>query len=186
MENQTSKKRGWIIGLAVAALFTIIVAVMWVSASNSEVRLRNRAEAQEQVCKNNFDNMFKQIAQIAQVADQYKESFKEIYPQLIEGRYKGDSGTLMKWIQESNPNFDTKLYSKLVDVIEAKRDGFQHEQDKLADIVREHKDLLGTWPSSMFVGGREPLKVTFVSSAKTKETYTTGEENDIEVFPTKK
>lgn len=185
MENQSTKKRGWLIGAAVGALFIIIVAIMWVSASNSEVRLRNKAEAQEQVCKNNFDNMFKQIAQVAQVADQYKETFKEIYPALIEGRYKGDQ-TLMKWVTESNPNFDTKLYSKLVDIIEEKRDDFQHQQDKLADIVREHKDLLGTWPSSMFVGGREPLQVTFVSSANTKEVYRTGEENDIEVFPTKK
>jgi hypothetical protein len=185
MENEKKSKKGLIIGISVAALLVLIVAIMGVSSSNSEVRLRNQAEAQEQVCKNNFDNMFKQIAQVAQVADQYKETFKEVYPALIEGRYKGDQ-TLMKWVTESNPNFDTKLYNRLVDIIEAKRDGFQHEQDKLADIVRAHKDLLGTWPSSMFVGGREPLHMTFVSSSKTKETYRTGEENDIDVFPTKK
>jgi hypothetical protein len=179
------KNKGLFIGIGAFLLLGIIVLIMGVSASNSEVRLRNQAEAQEQVCKNNFDNMFKQIAQVAQVADQYKETFKEVWPSIIEGRYKGDQ-TLMKWVTESNPNFDTKLYNRLVDIIEAKRDGFQHEQDKLADIVREHKDLLGTWPSSMFVGGRPALAVTFVSSGKTKEVYRTGEENDIDVFPTKK
>ena len=181
MENPTKSKKGLYIGLAIAAFFAIIVTIMGVSASNSEVKLRNRGEAQEQVCKNNFDNMFKQIAQVAQVADQYKQTFKEVYPALIEGRYKDDK-TLMKWVAESNPNFDTKLYDKLIDIIESKRDGYQHEQDKLADIVREHKDLLGTWPSSMFVGSRLPLNVTFVSSAHTKEVYRTGEENDIDVF----
>lgn len=182
MENQTKSKKGLYIGLAVAAFLGIVLLVMGISASNSEVRLRNQGEAQEQVCKNDFDAMFKKIAQIAQVGDQYKETFKEVYPALIEGRYKDDGNVLMKWVQESNPNFDTKLYDKLVDVIESSRDGFKHQQDKLADIVREHKDLLGTWPSSMFVGGRPPLNVTFISSGKTKEAYRTGEENDIDVF----
>ena len=182
MENQTTSKKGLYIGLAVGAFLILIAFIMGINASNGEVRLRNQAEAQEQVCKNNFDAMFKKIAQIAEVSDQYKQTFKEIYPALIEGRYKNDGNTLMKWIQESNPNFDTKLYSKLIDVIESSRDGFKHEQDKLADVVREHKNLLGMWPSSMFVGGRPPLQMTFVSSSKTKETYRTGEENDIDVF----
>lgn len=185
METEKKSKKGLFIGIAILALFGIIALIMGVSTSNSEVRLRNKGTAQEQVCKNNFDNMFKQIAQVAQVADQYKETFKEIYPALIEGRYKNDGNTLMKWIQESNPNFDTKLYDKLINIIEAKRDSFQHEQDKLVDIVREHNDLLGTFPSSLFVGGRPPLAVTFVSSSKTKETYRTGEENDIDVFQKK-
>lgn len=182
MENQPKSKTGLYIGLAVAALFAIIITIMGVSASNSEVKLRNKGEAQEQVCKNNFDAMFKKIAQIAEVADEYKQTFKEVYPALIEGRYKNDGNALMKWIQESNPNFDIKLYDKLIDVIESSRDEFKHEQDKLADIVREHKDLLGTWPSSMFVGGRPPLELTFVTSSKTKEVYRTGEDNDINVF----
>lgn len=179
------KNKGLIISLAVGVFFAIVIGSMYVSASNGEIELKNQGTAQEQVCKNNFDAMFKKIAQIAEVSDQYKETFKEIYPALIEGRYKNDGNALMKWIQESNPNFDTKLYSKLVDVIESSRDSFKHEQDKLADIVREHNNLLEKWPSSMFVGGRPKLNVTFVSSGKTKEVYRTGEENDIDVFKKK-
>lgn len=185
MDTQNKSKKAIYISLAVAALFTLIVVIMGIVANNSEAKLRNKAEAQEQVCKDNFDNMFKSIAQVAQVADEYKETFVEIYPSLIEGRYNDDN-VLMKWVTESNPDFDTRLYQQLIDVIEAKRDGFTHEQDKLADIVREHKDLLDTWPSSMFVGDEEPLNVTFISSEKTKETYRTGEENDIDLFPDKK
>ena len=179
------KNKGLVIGLVAVAFLAIIVTSMWVNASNSEIDLKNQGLAQEQVCKNNYDAMFKEIAQIAEVSDQYKETFKEIYPALIEGRYKNDGNTLMKWIQESNPNFDTKLYSKLIDVIESKRDGFKHEQDKLADIAREHNNILEKWPSSMFVGNRPKLAITFVSSAKTKEVYRTGEENDIDLFKKK-
>lgn len=181
MENQTNSKRGLFIGLAVGAFFVLIIIMMGVSASNSEIELKNQANAQEQVCKNNFDAMFKEIATAAQVTDQYKETFSKVYPELIEGRYKDDK-TLMKWVTESNPNFDTKLYDKLIDIIESKRDGFKHEQDKLADVVREHNNILEKWPSSMFVGGRPKLEVVFVSSAKTKDTYRTGEENDIDPF----
>ncbi len=179
------KNKGLLIGLLVSAFFAITIGFMYVGASNDEIELKNQGTEQEQVCKNNFDGMFKKIAQIAEVGDQYKETFKEIYPALIEGRYKNDGNTLMKWIQESNPNFDTKLYSKLIDVIESSRDSFKHEQDKLADIVREHNNILEKWPSSMFVGGRPKLNVTFVSSGKTKEVYRTGEENDIDVFKKK-
>lgn len=182
MENQTKSKKGIYLAVAIVAFLALIIFMVGIGASNDEVKLRNKATGQEQVCKNNFDDMFKKIAQIAEVADQYKQTFKEIYPALIEGRYKNDGNTLMKWIQESNPSFDIKLYDKLIDVIESSRDGFKHEQDKLADIVREHSDLLGTFPSSVFVGGRPALSVTFVSSAKTKDTYRTGEENDIDVF----
>lgn len=186
MENQKSKK-GWIIGGVSAVLVVVVVVViffMYAFASNQEVRLKNQANSQEQLCKNNFDNMFKTIAQVAQVSEQYKESFKEIYIPLIEGRYK-DENLLMKWVTESNPNFDTKLYDKLIDVIESKRNGFELEQRKLVSVVQEHTNLLETMPSSWFVGGRPHLQVTYITSGKTKEVYRTGEDNDIDLFPKK-
>jgi hypothetical protein len=182
-ENKSSKK-GWFIGGGIALCVISTLFIMYAVTSNSEVRLKNQAGAQEQICKNNFDNMFKTIAQTAQVSEQYKESFKEIYLPLIEGRYK-DNNLLMKWVTESNPNFDTKLYDKLVDVIESKRNGFELQQNKLVSIVQEHNNLLETMPSSWFVGGRPHLNVTYITSAKTKEVYRTGEDNDIDLFPKK-
>jgi hypothetical protein len=184
MENTNSKtKRNWLIGGGLAAL-AFIIFMMYATTSNKEVRLRNKGGAQEQLCKNNFDNMFKTIAQVAQVSEQYKESFKEIYIPLIEGRYK-DQNLLMKWVTESNPNFDTKLYDKLVDIIESKRNGFEMEQKKLVSILEDHNNLLETMPSSWFVGGRPHLQITFITSAKTKEVYRTGEDNDLDLFPKK-
>lgn len=187
MENQEKQKskKNWFIGGGIALFLGIVLFFMYANASNTEVKLKNQAIAQEQLCKHNFDNMFKTIAQVAQVSEQYKESFKEIYLPLIEGRYK-DENLLMKWVTESNPNFDTKLYDKLVDVIESKRNGFELEQKKLVSVVQEHTNLLETMPSSWFVGGRPHLQVTYITSGKTKEVYRTGEDNDIDLFPTKK
>ena len=68
------------------------------------------------------------------MTDEYKEAFREIYPQLIEGRYSQGDGSLMKWIQESNPNFDTSLYKDLMNSIEVERTYFAAEQKKMLDI----------------------------------------------------
>jgi hypothetical protein len=165
--------------------------ITWVVKSNKEVKLRNKVLAQQDVCKEFYDNMFKSIAQVAEVADvkmeKSKEAFKEIYPALIEGRYSGEKGgALMKWVTESNPQFDLNaagsLYDKLANVIEAKRSEFFMEQKKLTSYQQEHKNILQTWPGSWFLAGRDTVPVTIITSAKTKEVYATGEENDIQIF----
>ncbi len=165
--------------------------IVYVTKSNKEIKLRNEVQAQQKACEAIFDNMFKSIAQIAEVADvkmdKSKEAFKEIYPSLIEGRYNGDKGgALMKWITESNPQFDLNaagsLYDKLANVIEAKRNEFYMEQKKLLSFNNEHKNILQTWPGSWFLSSRDTISINIVTSAKTKEIYSTGEENDISIF----
>src|SRR5690606_5717075 len=111
---------------------------MWVNYSNADVDLQNRFKAQSKVNEAFFDKMFKILQQKAGVASEYKESFKEIYQPLIEGRYSKDEGLLMKWIQESNPTFDASLFKDVMQSIEAERTGFFKEQEKLIDIKREH------------------------------------------------
>lgn len=164
-----------------------IIAIYGISISNEEIETRNLGIAQQDNCKGYFDKMFKILKQQAGVTDQYKEAFKDIYPKLMEGRYGNENGgTLMKWIKESNPNFDIKLYDKLMNSIEAQREGFLNEQKKLISINNKHQNLLKRFPSKLFVGKREPLDIQIITSSVTKNVYATGEENDIELFPTKK
>jgi hypothetical protein len=115
-----------------------------------------------------------------------KEAFKEIYPALIEGRYSSDSdGSLMKWIQESNPTFDiasaANLYDELVVVIESNRKEFFIEQQKLIDLKRENDVLLNTFPGTWFLDS-DPIEITIIESEYTKEVFATGEENDIKIY----
>lgn len=162
-----------------------IFALMYMGANNKEVKLAEQIKAQQSVCEAFYDKLWKIISQKAQVAEQYKNTFKEIYPQLISGRYANDGGTLMKWIQESNPTFDVSLYKDLSASIEGERAGFFMEQKKLIDLDREHKVLRKTIPSSWFVGDRPDAEFTIITSATTKEVYATGEENNVDVFNTK-
>jgi len=177
-------KKALIIGILSVVTLIIIIGGTWSSASNKEVRLRSEITAQKQVCEAYYDKMWKIISQKAQIADQYKTAFKEIYPELIAGRYGNEKGgTLMKWIQESNPSFDVSLYKDLMLSIEAERSGFFMEQKKLVDIGNEHRILLNSFPSELFVGSRPVIDITIISSTKTKEVFSTGKEDDVDLFP---
>ena len=176
-------KKSLIIGLLSVGTFVILIVGMGISASNKEVALRSKIEAQKQVVESYYDKMWKVISQKAQVTDQYKDAFKDIYPKLIEGRYGNENGgTLMKWITESNPTFDVSLYKDLMASIEAERASFTMEEKRLFDLANQHRIVLNSFPSSIFVGGRGEIEITVVSSAKTKEVMKTGEENDINLF----
>ena len=167
----------------VLGFFALTIGMAWVSANNKEISLRNQIEAQQKVCETYYDKLWKVLQQKAQVTDQYKAAFKEIYPALIEGRYGNEKGgTLMKWIQESNPTFDVSLYKDLMSSIESERAGFFMEQKKLIDLDREHKVLRQSFPASMFIGSRPDVKFTIITSEKTENVYKTGKENEIDLF----
>lgn len=177
------KKCSFVIILAVMLVFITGVSCMsmYFSYNNQEVALRKQAEAQRGKVEGTFDAMWKIISQQAQVSDQYKEAFKEIYPDLISGRYK-DNNTLMKWVQESNPNFDTRLYNTLMQTIEVQREQFKKSQERMLDLIREHETLCETYPSKWFITNTTPIEYTIISSTKTKYTMETGVDDDVELF----
>ena len=169
--------------IAFLAIISCIIVGTVISTKNKEAKLKQLVIAQQTSNKANFDKMFKVIQQVAEVADQYKEAFKAIYPQLIEGRYSNEkSGTLMKWVTESNPTFNTSLYEKLTDAIEANRAEFFNEQQKLIDYQREHNTMFVTWPASWILNPKDTISITIITSKTTKETFATGEENDVNLF----
>ncbi|WQJ53746.1 MAG: virion structural protein [Wendovervirus sonii] len=168
--------------IGVIAIFGIAVASMYFSYNNQEVELRQQAEAQRGKVEANFDAMWKIISQQAQVTDEYKEAFKEIYPALIEGRYSQGDGTLMKWIQESNPDFDASLYKTLMQTIEIQRISFTKDQARMLDIIREHKTLCETYPGKWFISNKTPIEYTIISSTKSKITMETGIDDDVDLF----
>ncbi len=182
--------KGFLITVGIFIVLGISIVFWAIGVSNAEIRLRNRAVKQQESNEAYFDKMWKILQQEASVADQYKEAFKEIYPDLIAGRYsakneKGEyttDGSLMKLIVESNPTFDIKLYDKLMTAIEGQREGFFIEQQKLLDIDREHKDMRMTFPKKMIIGRRADLNIVIIKSLTTKEAYETGQENDIDLF----
>ena len=174
-----------LIVLSISAFVLVgIPALMYMSYNNTEVSLRNQIKAQQRSNEAVFDNTWKIISQAAGVTSEYKNAFVEIYPKLMDSRYS-TGGDMMKWIKESNPEFDTSLYKKLMTAIEAQRTRFTNEQRRLLDLKREHDDILVKLPSSFFVGSRGEVDVNIVTSTKTTKTFDSGVEDDIDLFDKK-
>lgn len=171
---------------SIAALVLLLV-VGYISTSNDEISTRQEVKAQQKNVAVVFDNTWKILQQQAGVSDEYKNSFMEIYPKLMEGRYgNARGGALMSWIQEANPNFDTSLYKKLMDSIEIQRTTFTREQTHLIDLQREHTTKLQTFPGSIFLAGRQPEEIKLVTSAKTEAAFQSGQDNDVDLFKKEK
>ena len=156
---------------------------MYFSYNNKEIALRAKAEAQVGKIEGVHDKMWKVIQQKAQVTTEYKDAFAEIYPDIISGRYSGEGdGSLMKWVTESNPNFDTSLYTDLMQSIEILRSEFQRNQETMLDLIREHKTLCTTYPGRWFISNTQEIEYTVISSTKSKVVMETGIDDDVKLF----
>lgn len=177
------KKQIYLIAAGIVLVGILATVFYGISTNNTQIDLSTRITAQKTVTANYYDKMWKILKQKAGVADKYKTAFKDIYTGLIEGRYDqpGSDGSLMKFIHESNPNFDASLYRDLMNSIEVERTGFYNEQNKLIDLGREHTNLLRKIPSRWFLGDVKPIKIAIITSAKTKGVMASGEENNIEL-----
>ena len=160
--------------LLIVFLFTLICIVYWwININNVEIKLRNQGEAQQTVCTTIFDRMRKTIMTVAQVKDDYLNSFENIFSSIMNGRYSGEE-TLMKWIKEANPEFSEKIFKKLMVVIETQRQSFQRAQELLIDIDRQHKTFRQCFPNNLFIGGRPDLVLDIITSTNTNAAIEIG------------
>ena len=166
----------------IIAVFSITCISCYFSYNNKEVTLREQAEAQRGKVEGVHDAMWKIISQKAQVSQDYKASFDSIYTHIIAGRYSQGDGTLMKWITESNPNFDTSLYKDLMDAIESERTNFMHAQERMIDIKRQHSTLCKTYPGKWFISNTSEIEYTVISSSYSKEVMKSGEDDKVDLF----
>lgn len=165
--------------LAVVLGLGISVSLMFVNYSNSEIRLRNQISATQKSNEAVFDTTWKIVKQQCSIADKYKDSFKEIYGSIMSERYSKGDGSLMKWITESNPQFDIRLYEKVSNSIEAQRLTFLVAQKQLIDLKREHDNMRTVFPGSLFLSGRPEIKISIVTSGKTDDAFKSGKEDDV-------
>ena len=178
--------KGTMIALAAVGCLILMLLMggcMYVQAHNSEVGLRNAIGAKQTDNTSEFDNMWKKIKQTAQVTDAAKNALQDIFVQHAEARTTGGGG-LMKWVQESVPNVqpDSMPFKNLMNIITASRDRWTARQKELLDLKREHDNIIDKFPSTIFVGSRGKIKVTIVTSSKTKASFESGQDDDVDVF----
>ena len=160
-------------------VIAVVLLIMFFTYNNREVALRKEAEAQNKNIMGVHDALWKIIKEKAGVAEQYREAFEKIYPDLIKGRYEKDSSATMKWIQESNPNFETTLYKDLMQAIESQRIYFQRAQQRMLDIIRERETLLNSMPAKFFITNKQTIDYVVIASDKSNEVMQTRMDNDV-------
>lgn len=168
--------------IGVGILLAVILLGMGVSFHNKEVKLRNLITNKQTDNKSEMDAMWKIIDQNAQVTVMQKEALMEIFNGYAAGRTPAnDSGSLMRWVQESVPNVDQKTYTLLMNTITAQRDGFKFRQKELLDFKREHDNLIDTFPNNIFAGllGRNKIDVVIITSTRTENAFKTGKDDDV-------
>ena len=177
--------------IAVSVCGVIVVGICglyFVSVKNTEVGLRNAITAKMKDNESEFDNMFKKIAQTAQVTDAQKNALKEIFIEHAQARSAGSKGgSLATWVQESVPNVDTTTFNNLQNIISGSRDRWTMRQKELIDLSREHQNLLMRFPSSIVCSafGAQPITITVITSTHAKEAMQTGTDDNIDVFQKK-
>ncbi len=172
-----------IIGIIV--LLLVVVIGMYISYNNKEAVLRNQITAQIKVNTAVYDEVWKVISQQAGVSSEYKESFKEVYIGIMDARYSKGDGSLMKWITESNPQFDSGLFKQLMTSIESLRAKFTNNQKTLTDLKLQHDNLLDVFPGSFFlvtIGGKEKIDIPIVTSTRTENAFETRKDDDVDLF----
>src|SRR5580658_3527958 len=149
--------KGFLIGCGLLlggfAVLVVCAVVWYFGIVNTEVSLRNQAKAQEKANEAVFDNMWKSIAQIAQVNDEYKEDFRKSWKDILGAQSgEGRVGTVNVVMNRINPKLDSSLSKKVMTVIEGSRKEFLNNQEKLIDIKKEHDNLREQMPSKWVVG----------------------------------
>lgn len=160
--------------LLVVVFIILIMVGYFISVKNTEIRLRNLVEATQETCEANFDKMWKVIKQITHVSDKYLDTFKEIYPKLISGRYQGKD---ISFVVEHNPPLDPSVLQQLATAIEINRESFFNMQRLLVARQNEHKTFIQSFPASLLLPNAQEVKITVIKSDYTADVYATGKEN---------
>ena len=130
--------------LGIIAAIAITCGLSAWSAANYGNRQVNLIKKQHENMQNVLSAYSLKLKEAAQIPDMYKDDLKEVYKAVLEGRY-GENGSkaMFQFFQEKNPNFDSSLYTKLQQIIEAGRDEFKVEQTKLLDLKNSFETNLG-------------------------------------------
>ncbi len=176
------------IAILSAILIPLLLVVMYVfSVSNQEAGLRNLITAKQVANTADQDNMWKTIKQVAQVTDAQKNAIMEVVVGYATAR-GGNKGSLATLVHEAVPTIDSTAFVKLQNVVDSKRSEWTRSQKELIDFKREHDNIIDMQPSGLVCSllGRHKIDIVVVTSAKTKEAFKTGEDNDTDLFDKKK
>lgn len=204
-----------VIGIAAIASVLFLGAVilglygyangLWNTTIEKETALNAQYQSNQNYLSSYISGFYEQVG----VANLKSDKMNEILLDAVKGRYESSggfkpNGAMFSAIAEAYPNLDLKLYDKIVQYIQSKREGYRLQQDKLLDMVRSYDQfrqsgLIQRIIISSFVGAptdalearvgtqvwhgkdaREKM-LLIVLTADTKQAYETGTMGPLQV-----
>lgn len=183
---------GIIAGVVVTLLVIglLMVGAFFLNLTNQDNKYRIAMRADSAAATIAYDNMWKEVTEKAQVSAEYKDAFNEALIQSMEARYGSEDrqSPLFKFINEQNPTMDPSLFKEVMHTITVQRAIFMEAQKRLISDKQQHDLFFLMQPNNFFLTlvGRQEMKITLITSSKTKKAYKSGEDDAIDVFGKKK
>jgi hypothetical protein len=154
--------------LMVGGSFVVLFLLSWLVYANGQTRTRLRLEAKQDEAKIVYDDMWKVVKETFNLTDQAQAAFTESYTKIMEAQNPREGqAQLALFINRVAPNSDfMPLYNRMAGTIEAKREDDSYFREQ---------------PSGFFVStltGRQPMKITLVTSTRTGEAYKSGKDDE--------
>ncbi len=186
---------GWVfLGVLAAVAFTLVAS--YITNANYGNRAERTLEATWEDNENILAQYSLKIGEIAQVPAMYRNDIKDIYRDVLKGRY-GDNGSqaMFQFLKEQNPQIDAGLYKAIQQAMEAGRNEFRVAQTRLVDQKRVYVTNLGyVWKGFWlqtagypilnvgFKGGTDDFEI--ITSEYAIDAFATGVDKGITLTPT--
>lgn len=168
---------------AIAVLLVSIVCVLGIY--NDEASLKNLYDMKVKDNSSEFDNMWKKISQAAQIADNQKDAFKEIFQQWAQNSTPQDGGKMMLWIKQVSPDVGgiTTVQTQVMNIMVGSRDGWTMRQKELVSIASTYNDNLVRQPRGFILGlfGFKHIDPLVITSSRTDAAFKTGKDDDVDI-----
>lgn len=175
-------KKALMIFITISIIMILFVGGNILSHRNKMVALEERINAQYSSNKSSYDNMWKKFKEATQVTDLQAEKMKEVYKDLITGRYN-DSKLLFKMVQEQNPQLDQSVFVNLQNEIISGRNAFNNNQKQMSDIIREYN----TYVRKKFITATllnyrvKDINQFIITSDRTQKAFDTKKDDEIKL-----
>lgn len=179
--------------VATIAVIAIVLSIVGVAFSGF-VSARTYAIDQEALIKKVYKNnqnilgtYTNKVREMAQVPDMYAKDLERVMTSVMTARMGNEgSQAVMQWFKEANIPFDSSLYTKLQQVMEAGNNEFQQNQTRLVEVKEDYaanQQYLwrGFW---MFVAGYPKINLDdykIVVAADTAKAFEEGKRDPIKL-----